>query len=222
MGCPCDYSLFLHSSTPNLSDPTLLYSPYYIGGNDSSGTILVTESMVTMGRGARNGIQHTANRAGNYFCTHCKIAGHSLERCLKANKLLCSYCNLPSHNIDKCYKIHGYPPSQNFHNRGKFLNSSTNQVTGTIMQEPKHTEISGRTQSPITQEQYHQLIGLLNKQNVSTPAYVANQVRFDMGCPCDNSLSFIIQHFPTLQARTLGPSLYGYAQKLEMDAHNVW
>lgn len=90
MGCPCDYSLFLHSSTPNLSDPTLLYSPYYIGGNDSSGTILVTESMVTMGRGARNGIQHTANRAGNYFCTHCKIAGHSLERCLKAN----NYCAL--------------------------------------------------------------------------------------------------------------------------------
>lgn len=33
-----------------------------------------------------------AKKGANYFCTHCKISGHS---------------------VDKCFKIHGYPPNFN-------------------------------------------------------------------------------------------------------------
>lgn len=70
-----------------------------------------SDSMAMMARGFRNRTQHTTNRNAKYFCTRCKIADHSLERCLIANSNtpVCSHCNFPGHSIDKCFKIHGYP-----------------------------------------------------------------------------------------------------------------
>ncbi|KAK2634033.1 hypothetical protein Ddye_028825 [Dipteronia dyeriana] len=46
-----------------------------------------------------------------YFCTHCKVYGHSLERCFKihGSKLFCNHYNVSGHSIERCYKIHGYP-----------------------------------------------------------------------------------------------------------------
>lgn len=41
-----------------------------------------------------------------YYCTHCKMNGHSLERCYKANpnRPICSNCNLLGHTAEACYK----------------------------------------------------------------------------------------------------------------------
>lgn len=44
-----------------------------------------------------------------YYHTHCKMLGHSLERCYKANPNIpmCTHCNKPGHTVESCYKLKG-------------------------------------------------------------------------------------------------------------------
>ncbi|KAG7972658.1 hypothetical protein I3843_07G193900 [Carya illinoinensis] len=52
-------------------------------------------------------------RRDKLFCTFCKVSGHSLEKCFKANPKLekptCTHCHLVGHTAERCYKLHGYP-----------------------------------------------------------------------------------------------------------------
>ncbi|XP_018856817.2 uncharacterized protein LOC109019046 [Juglans regia] len=106
------------------------------------------------------------------FCTHCKISGHFLEKCFKANpnleKPICTHCNLVGHTVDKCYKLHGYPPGHKLHNRIKLTDSFANQISISDQE-----QITNGTKHVLTQEQYHSLLALLQSQ---TPTPSAHQV----------------------------------------------
>ena len=83
------------------------------------------------------------NQKPTYYCTHCKMTGHSIER---------------------CFKVHGYPP--NFKPKEKrvaalSLNSSS---AGTVSDD--RTEVA----SPFSAEQYAQFIEVMEKQKLSTSA----------------------------------------------------
>lgn len=73
----------------------------------------VTDSMALLAKGGfrDGGKSSSGQKRDKYYCTHCKMAGHSLERCFKfnPNKPTCAYCQMPGHSVDKCYKLHGYP-----------------------------------------------------------------------------------------------------------------
>ncbi|XP_031263248.1 uncharacterized protein LOC116121427 [Pistacia vera] len=95
---------------------------------------------------------HSSSRKDRLFCSHCNILGHSLERCFKANPNLpvCTHCNIPGHTKDKCYKLTGFPPGHRNNSRSK---SYANQSS------LEHEQIGNGPS--ITQEQYNQLIALL-------------------------------------------------------------
>ncbi|XP_042982830.1 uncharacterized protein LOC122312333 [Carya illinoinensis] len=108
-----------------------------------------------------------------YYCTFCKMPGHSLERCFKANpeKPVCSHCRMPGHVAEKCFKLHGYPPGHKLHGKGR--PAFANQVT-TLMP-PGHEQINNN-QATLTQEQYSQLIALLKSQPSHSHTASLNQV----------------------------------------------
>ncbi|XP_022843309.1 uncharacterized protein LOC111366850 [Olea europaea var. sylvestris] len=66
---------------------------------------IINESMALLIRdNFRNGGKNmSAQRKDKYYCTCCKMVGHSLEKCFKANpkKPTCSYCQMLGHAIDK-------------------------------------------------------------------------------------------------------------------------
>ncbi|XP_041017107.1 uncharacterized protein LOC121259546 [Juglans microcarpa x Juglans regia] len=90
------------------------------------------------------------------FCSHCKIPGHSLERCFKANpaleKPVCTHCNLVGHTSARCFKLHGYPPSHKLSTRGKPTESFANQVSSSNQE-----QINEGSQEALTKAQYQHL-----------------------------------------------------------------
>lgn len=84
-------------------------------------------------------------RASMYFCDHCKIPGHSTER---------------------CFKLHGYPPGwTGFKDKGK-------KIAAVAHTEEQHFVHKSPDQSPmITVDQYQHLLSLIEKtQQQSTPS----------------------------------------------------
>ncbi|XP_074356339.1 uncharacterized protein LOC141696022 [Apium graveolens] len=79
----------------------------------------------------------TGFKKNTYFCTHCNVAGHSVER---------------------CFKLHGYPPNFKFKDRKVAANVSVNS---------SGISNDNAVNSGISVAQYHQLMDLLNKQNTS-------------------------------------------------------
>ncbi|XP_074337881.1 uncharacterized protein LOC141675067 [Apium graveolens] len=74
-----------------------------------------------------------------YYCTHYKIAGHS---------------------NDRCFKLHGYPPNfKGFKDR--------KVVANVAAQSDDSSHTTADQNCPITVSQYNQLMGLLQKQQIS-------------------------------------------------------
>ncbi|XP_022876825.1 uncharacterized protein LOC111395034 [Olea europaea var. sylvestris] len=113
----------------------------------------VPDSMVFATRGnCHNSTRPNVMGQRKYYCAFCKVPGHSLERCTKANpnKSTYSHCHMTGHSVDKCYKVHGYPPWT----QGQGDANKHNQVT-------------------FTQEQHAQLLALLQNSKClpsTTPA----------------------------------------------------
>ncbi|XP_057982393.1 uncharacterized protein LOC131167614 [Malania oleifera] len=99
-------------------------------------------------------------RKDRYYCTFCKIPGHSLERCFKANlnKPTCAHCQMSGHTADKCYRLHGYPAGYKGQkkNRPAINLSNVNAVVG-----PEQGVLKEKSQISLTPEQYNQLLALL-------------------------------------------------------------
>ncbi|KAA8547446.1 hypothetical protein F0562_003690 [Nyssa sinensis] len=119
--------------------------------------------MATRGPAARP----QTNRKDRLFCSHCNIPGHFLERCFKANPNLpvCSHCQIPGHTKEKCYKLNGFPLG---HKQNAKYRSSANQ-SSLAQDEINHGP-------PITQEQYSQLLALLNPSRGDNTIPAANNV----------------------------------------------
>ncbi|XP_042954603.1 uncharacterized protein LOC122291017 [Carya illinoinensis] len=124
-------------------------------------------TMVTRGLDSRS---QNNSRKDRLFCSHCNIPGHSLECCFKVNPHLpmCSHCHIPGHIKEKCYKLNGFPPG---HKHGLKLKSFANQSS--LVQEEIHHR------SSITQEQYKQLLALLNPSHVDATTPTTNNAHVD-------------------------------------------
>nr|XP_016502074.1 PREDICTED: uncharacterized protein LOC107820328 [Nicotiana tabacum] len=96
--------------------------------------------------------------------------GYSLNK----HRLFCEYCKKPGHSKDKCFKLHGYPqnskyPSYCNNNKG---NRVASNVFGTPNEGPNVSEIEGgpheqgRIMQHLTQEQYGQLLNILEKLQI--------------------------------------------------------
>ncbi|XP_021899435.1 uncharacterized protein LOC110815796 [Carica papaya] len=117
------------------------------------------EMMVMMTKdGGKQSNTQTPN-SKKYYCSHCKVPGHSLERCFKANpnKPNWSHYGMPEHTMEVCYKLHGYPKGHKLYKGSKFGEIHANQVLKDTTQELFW----------ITKTQRDQLVALLN-QNASS------------------------------------------------------
>ncbi|KAG7983952.1 hypothetical protein I3843_04G132100, partial [Carya illinoinensis] len=112
-------------------------------------------AMLTKGPNPRN---NSNPRRDQLFCSHCNIHGHSLE--------LCSHCRIPDHTKEKCYKLHGFPPRHK--NTSKFTSSANQSL---LVQDTISNSL------PITQEQYGQLIALLQSSKNDGAIPAANNAR---------------------------------------------
>ncbi|XP_074377264.1 uncharacterized protein LOC141718779 [Apium graveolens] len=84
-----------------------------------------------------------SNKPGsNYYCTHCKVPGHSIER---------------------CFKIHGYPSNFRPKERVAAIVQGRSELHFT---EEQKNEVPASHSGNISVEQYSQLMDLLNKQTV--------------------------------------------------------
>lgn len=103
------------------------------------------------------GPKRPSKPGANYFCTHCKVQGH---------------------NIDRCFQIHGFPPGfKGFKDRkvgataATIVSQSNDQNSQNVQVQVASTNDiqheSGQHGS-LTDEQYSQLLELLNKQFPST------------------------------------------------------
>nr|XP_009588116.1 uncharacterized protein LOC104085708 [Nicotiana tomentosiformis] len=86
----------------------------------------------------------------------------------------CDYCKRPGHSKDKCFKLHGYPqnsryPSYGNNNKGKRFASN---MFGTPNDGPNASEVEedhyeeGRLMHHLSEEQYGQLLNILEKLQV--------------------------------------------------------
>lgn len=91
-----------------------------------------------------------SRKPGNfYYCTHCKMNGHSIER---------------------CFKIHGFPPG--FKSKQDRKIAAFSQTTGNDQNDDQSDASSSSNPSsivsPFSAEQYNQLLELLDKQRISS------------------------------------------------------
>lgn len=99
----------------------------------------------------------------------------------KSNKhgasYFCNHCKIPGHNIERCFKIHGYPPGfQPKQDRKVAAIAQTTDDAGTeIIPEDKT-----QTHDTMSLEQYNNFLKMLNQQHITTPDNVDNNKRAHM------------------------------------------
>ncbi|XP_074341021.1 uncharacterized protein LOC141678576 [Apium graveolens] len=86
----------------------------------------------------------------NYFCTHCKVQGHS---------------------IDRCFQVHGFPPGFKGFKERRPTSAAAAVMTQNFtdiqdFDNPQETSgpVNNGQQNPLTDVQYNQLMSLLHKQ----------------------------------------------------------
>ncbi|XP_022882059.1 uncharacterized protein LOC111399070 [Olea europaea var. sylvestris] len=116
-------------------------------------------ALLAKGNFKEKGRQNTyAQKKDRYYCTFCKIGGHSLDRCFKANpdRPICTHFQILGHQVDKCYKLHGYPPVHKFSGKEKV---SANQAMTSLS--PAQGVGNSKSQVSLSQKQISQLMALL-------------------------------------------------------------
>ena len=74
---------------------------------------------------------------------------------------MCTHCKMLGHTVDKCYKIHGYPPGYKFKPKTQ-ANAVESSGTGGMV------EVSNPALSSLSSEQIHQIINHLSTQLTTT------------------------------------------------------
>lgn len=104
-------------------------------------------------------VKPTIFNKGKYFCSHCKMTGHSLERCYKANPNAPVYsrCNKLGNTVETCYKLKGQT-------KGERQQSRTRQVNVNQVSTNESVEWQSENEPPsLTKEQYNQLMSLIQQ-----------------------------------------------------------
>lgn len=140
------------------------------------------------------------HKKDNYYCTHCRIAGQSLERCFKANpnRPICSHCQMHGHKANKCFKLHGYPFGYKDKEKSKYK-AAANQASALM---PLNQEHENKTQVSLTQELYSQLMACSNHQQTKSKTLIQLQTLFQ-----SSLVSPIVCQPLKLNAQTISMSL---------------
>nr|XP_016442568.1 PREDICTED: uncharacterized protein LOC107767981 [Nicotiana tabacum] len=97
----------------------------------------------------------------SFLATHQNISGQKSQSSDfkgRKNNLICSHCKKPGHSVDKCYRIIGFPSDFKFTKTPKLHGSVKSNAVLSF-----HAQPTGNTGgNPITQDQFSQLIHLLN------------------------------------------------------------
>ncbi|KAH0692105.1 hypothetical protein KY285_019202 [Solanum tuberosum] len=139
-----------HSSGSVSVDPTTLFSHRSGSHGSSSGGLGYPG-----GAGSSNGnsgasSSNRSRRSPHVYCDFCNMRCHSKEACYKL--LQCSYCNMKGHTKETCYKLIGYPADY----KGKKKINATSTM-------PTQSQINTMMQPYFTQDQYNQILRMLNK-----------------------------------------------------------
>ena len=91
--------------------------------------------------------------------------GNNSSQNSRRDNRLCTYCNRAGHTVEVCYRKHGFPPN---YGKKQTVANATNSSTGDNQQTASTgEEDSSRSQcASISQEQYSQLINLLQQTNL--------------------------------------------------------
>ena len=102
-------------------------------------------------------------RSNNWFCDHCKLSGHTSDRCYKLH----GYPQGWNHNKDRKYAHMTHYVIDDEDNQDSSGSQVGNQNTGfqSWNNFPATNPTSTSTAPTITQEQYQQLMSLLSKHN---------------------------------------------------------
>ncbi|KAL8151187.1 hypothetical protein V2J09_020995 [Rumex salicifolius] len=117
----------------------------------------------------RNG--PSPNYKGKFYCDHCKIGGHTTEKCWKlhgypsggvpSSEIFYDHCKIKGHTTNKCWKLHGAPWSKF---ESKFFCEHCKTGGYSIDRCWKlHDYPPGKGPKILTSQQYDILINLLNK-----------------------------------------------------------
>lgn len=114
-----------------------------------------------------------------------------LDRDFREKNLFCDHCKISGHTIQRCYKIHGYPPGHKFHKPNGLtahVNPNftaqwpspqpINPASGTVnsnfpaqglsVPQPTNQVIGTNSVPQFIADQYNQLLKMLNKHNLDT------------------------------------------------------
>ena len=110
-----------------------------------SGQASYASSNLSNNPGNKYGFKTVGPDRRQYFCGHCKIAGHSTQR---------------------CYKVHGYPPGHRLYRGKKMAATVHNDQTGRNSAPEGSSSQSSSVAPPLTTDQYSQLMQLLSKHSL--------------------------------------------------------
>ncbi|KAJ0011151.1 hypothetical protein Pint_33644 [Pistacia integerrima] len=89
----------------------------------------------------------------------------------KRDRPYCTHCRILGHTVDRCYKIHGYPPSYKFRSNNNY-NAAAHQVSTTDNKSNHSNSFGGFVQN-LNFDQYQQLMSMLST-HLSSSAKVTN------------------------------------------------
>ncbi|KAA8535110.1 hypothetical protein F0562_030113 [Nyssa sinensis] len=89
----------------------------------------------------------------------------------KRDKLYCMHCKIRGHTVDRCYKIHGYPPGYKFRSNNN-SNATAHQVSTSDDRPDQSNSFGGFVQN-LNSNQYQQLMSMLST-HLSSSTKVTN------------------------------------------------
>ncbi|KAA8523936.1 hypothetical protein F0562_010359 [Nyssa sinensis] len=89
----------------------------------------------------------------------------------KRDKPYCTHCKIRGHTVDRCYKIHGYPPGYKFRSNNNF-NAAAHQVSTSDDRLDQSNSFGGFVQN-LNSNQYQQLMSMLST-HLSSSTKVTN------------------------------------------------
>lgn len=111
--------------------------------------------------------QFPGNSSGNYNANNRQQANTNSSTNRSKPNYFCTHCNVSGHSVERCFKIHGYPPGFKSQNRKvaaatQFGNSTMDNDDDNFQSQ---SEASANDDSHIlTKEQYSQLMTLFDQQ----------------------------------------------------------
>jgi len=145
---------------------------------------------------------YTSGKNGGFYNNGSNTQGHDINRgnlsrgFAPKRQFFCDHCKMSGHSIQKCYKIHGYPPGHKLY-RGKKVTASVTQHQDGVSwleefpldKQQQQQNVPAVALPTLNAEQYQQLLTLLSKQQEG-PVESFNGTGFMAGKPFCFSTSF--------------------------------